>query len=116
MICPKCESENCSFHSSTHTTSGSFCDGCCGFLIFGPIGILCGLCRKDSTTKEFWVCNDCGCKFQKGLSKKSTNQTPTVIVEAEPILDETSSEVKAKFCSKCGKPLNAIGKCNFCGY
>ncbi len=70
MICPNCESENCSFISHTHTRSGSFIDGCCGFIFLGPIGILCGLCGKDTTTKEFWCCNNCGCKFQQGLERR----------------------------------------------
>ncbi len=69
MICPKCESENCHFVSQSNTTSGSFCDGCCGFIFLGPIGILCGLCGKDTDVKEFWVCDNCGCKFQRGLER-----------------------------------------------
>lgn len=66
MNCPKCGSTNCNFISSTHTKRGSFCDACCGFALLGPIGILCGFCDSGSSTKEYWVCNNCGSKFNQG--------------------------------------------------
>ena len=69
MICPNCESENCHFVSQVHSSNGSFLDGCCGFILLGPIGILCGLCGGGESTKEFWVCDQCGFKFQQGLEK-----------------------------------------------
>ena len=127
MICPNCESENCNFISQTHTSSGSFADGCCGFILFGPIGILCGLCGKDTTTKEFWICNDCGCKFQQGLERKTLEDTNQNIINESPenesdidknyhTEDMTFSENAGKDCPKCGKKLNADGNCNFCGY
>lgn len=119
MICPKCESENCNFVSQSHTTNGSFCDGCCGFLFLGPVGILCGLCGHDTETKEFWVCNDCGCKFQKGLTKK---KEPDKAAKAKtvPYTPENAHNVEyntgEKICPECGKNLNAVGDCNYCGY
>ena len=117
MICPKCGSENCHFVSRTKTTNGSFCDGCCGFILLGPIGILCGLCGRDTNTKEFWVCDNCGAKFTKGGQKKNVNvidvsSTPPVSTQT-PLISKQNNR---KFCSKCGKPLNALGKCNFCGF
>lgn len=66
MNCPKCGSNNCNFVSNTYTKNGSFCDACCGFSLFGPIGILCGFCGYGSSTKEYWVCNNCGSKFNHG--------------------------------------------------
>lgn len=127
MICPNCESENCNFISQTHTSSGSFADGCCGFILFGPIGILCGLCGKDTTTKEFWVCNNCGCKFQQGLEKKTVQNTnqpisetfshpPNVINANYHTKDMEFSNNAGNTCPKCHKKLNAVGNCNFCGY
>lgn len=127
MICPNCESENCNFISQTHTSSGSFADGCCGFILFGPIGILCGLCGKDTTTKEFWVCNDCGCKFQQGLEKKTAQNTNQSINETS---SQSSSAIDTNYhakdmefsknagntCPYCHQKLNAVGNCNFCGY
>lgn len=125
MICPKCESENCQFVSHSHTTSGSFCDGCCGFLLLGPVGILCGLCGRDTETKEFWVCNDCGCKFQRGLTKKTAPPKKTESPKKEKATTVTYTEgavygddynTGEKTCPECGKSLNAVGDCNFCGY
>ena len=68
MRCPKCGSKKCQFITTTNTHSSGFgCfDACCGFLILGPVGILCGLCGSgtSTTTKEYWICNECGRKFQ----------------------------------------------------
>lgn len=115
MICPKCESENCHFVSQSSTSNGSFCNGCCGFIFLGPIGILCGLCGHDTDTKEFWVCDNCGCKFQRGLERKSQRNVQT-IPEQSNISIESNYANNAKKCPQCGKSLNALGNCNFCGY
>lgn len=65
MKCPKCGSEHVQFVTSTETTGISGLDSCCGFLLMGPIGLLCGLCGSGySTTSEYWVCHECGAKFQ----------------------------------------------------
>lgn len=70
MKCPKCGSENCQFHTKTELKGSLFSlkDACCGSICLGPLGILCGLCGTsiDTTTKEFWVCNDCGNQFKAG--------------------------------------------------
>lgn len=75
MKCPSCGSENCQFVTSSETHSKSFGagDACCGFLLFGPIGILCGLCGAESYTesKEYWICHQCGKKFS---AKEATRQ------------------------------------------
>ena len=63
MKCPKCGSENIQFATRTSGSSFSAADSCCGFLLLGPLGILCGLCGSDVSTEEFWVCRDCGKKF-----------------------------------------------------
>jgi hypothetical protein len=94
MICPKCGGENCHFVSHTKTTSGSFCDGCCGFLIFGPIGILCGLCDSSSSTKEYWVCDSCGTKFQKGgVVKRNENVQNRISIPDKSIQDKNVIDV-----------------------
>lgn len=118
MICPKCGSENCHFVSQTNTSNGSFCDGCCGFILFGPIGILCGLCGRDTNTKEFWVCDNCGAKFTKGGQKKNVNvinvsSSSAVTAKYTDLINQQDNRV---ICPKCKKPLNALGKCNFCGF
>ena len=65
MRCPKCSSENVQVHYETEKKGFSGGKGCCGWLIFGPIGLLCGLCGKDEvkSEKKYWVCNNCGAKF-----------------------------------------------------
>lgn len=71
MKCPNCGSERIQY--STHTKGGgfSFFDSCCGFLIFGPLGLLCGSCGSGVTTDEFWICQDCGKKFDTKEAKKA---------------------------------------------
>ena len=71
MKCPKCGSENTQYVAVHHSgSSGSFTDACCGMMIFGPIGILCGLCgASPGFTDDYWVCHSCGKKFQAGTAK-----------------------------------------------
>jgi hypothetical protein len=41
--------------------------GCCGYIILGPIGWLCGLCgmgEGHTSRKAFWICDRCGRKFK----------------------------------------------------
>ncbi len=68
MDCPKCKCNVCQLITETKTTGKDFSagDGCCGYMIFGPIGILCGLCGADkkTVTKNYWVCTNCGHKFK----------------------------------------------------
>lgn len=63
MKCPQCGSEHVQFATHTKSKSFSFLDSCCGYVMLGPLGILCGLCGASSSTKEFWICLDCGHKF-----------------------------------------------------
>ena len=66
MRCPYCKSENAHFYSKTTSTGPSIWDGCCGAILFGPIGMLCALCGISSETEEYWMCYSCGKKFQAG--------------------------------------------------
>lgn len=66
MRCPNCGSENTQFVTNTTQSGPSFSKGCCGWLIFGPMGILCSFCGRGSYTEEYWICNSCGKKFQAG--------------------------------------------------
>lgn len=65
--CPKCGGTRCHMitESKSSTTPFGFGDACCGMILLGPLGILCGLCGMESTaeTKTYWVCQDCGNKF-----------------------------------------------------
>ncbi|NLZ45896.1 MAG: hypothetical protein GX896_04305 [Clostridiales bacterium] len=66
--CPSCGGYNCLPMTDSKTTGSDFSagSGCCGYLLFGPIGLLCGLCGGDKKTvsKHFWVCPNCGNKFK----------------------------------------------------
>lgn len=67
MRCPKCKSENISSIVNTHTHTKGFdgSDACCGYLIFGWPGVLCGLCNtgSETTTHTTNICNECGKRF-----------------------------------------------------
>lgn len=68
MVCPRCGNDSCQVINETTTKGKDFSasKGCCGAILFGPIGILCGMCGKGKqiTTKAYWVCNQCGYKFK----------------------------------------------------
>lgn len=76
LICPYCGGSDC--HPVVKTdikTSGggySFWNGCCGLILLGPAGLLCGSCGSSVKTKvrneTWWVCKKCGKEF---ISKQS---------------------------------------------
>ena len=68
MRCSNCGSENCQIINevSIKGTDFSASKGCCGWYIFGPIGLLCGSCGggKKVINNNYWVCNNCGRKWK----------------------------------------------------
>lgn len=68
MRCPRCGNNRCRIITETERHVGDYgiLKGCCGYKIFGPIGLLCGLCGMEASTKtkNYWVCEDCGKKFK----------------------------------------------------
>lgn len=70
--CPNCHSQDVFPTTETETSvSGGgygFGGGCCGWILFGPIGLLCGFCgrgvRSKSINRKFWLCRACGHKFR----------------------------------------------------
>ena len=58
--------------TSVQTSGGGYSSGkgCLGWLLFGPVGLLCGgLGQKQRTSihtdnKLYWICNECGFKFR----------------------------------------------------
>jgi len=64
MKCPKCGSDSCFPISNTDIKGFGAGEGCCGFILFGPIGLLCGLCGMgEGRRKEYWKCGNCGRNF-----------------------------------------------------
>ncbi len=66
--CPRCGSFNLVPISEASTKGKNFkvCDACCGWLLCGPIGLLCGATGKGKqlTTTTYWLCHGCGNKFK----------------------------------------------------
>ncbi|MGN0244235.1 MAG: hypothetical protein ACI4CT_09275 [Lachnospiraceae bacterium] len=67
--CPVCGSNHLQAVSESNTTGGGYNagNGCCGYILLGPLGILCGACgsKTKTTNRTFFVCMDCGNKFAK---------------------------------------------------
>lgn len=76
MYCPNCGSDDVRAIPVTSTTTRTDtkgfdgCNACCGYLLFGWIGILCGMCGmgegKQVTTHHTEVvnvCQKCGKQF-----------------------------------------------------
>lgn len=72
MRCRECGSEDLQIVRDTDvkTTGKNYSggQGCLGFLMFGPLGLLCGNCGQGQQTqvkqKTYWVCSKCGHKFR----------------------------------------------------
>jgi hypothetical protein len=62
--CPKCGSTNVQVVSQTKTKGFGCGKGCCGAILLGPFGWLCGLCGMGKgKSKILRVCAACGKKF-----------------------------------------------------
>lgn len=68
MKCQKCGHDSCEIINEIDTKGKDFSagKGCCGAILLGPIGVLCGACGKGKKVMNtnYWVCNNCGCKFK----------------------------------------------------
>ena len=68
MKCPFCRGENCQIINEIATSGQDFSasKGCCGAILFGPIGILCGACGegREMINTNYWICNNCGRKWK----------------------------------------------------
>lgn len=69
QVCPRCGSSNVQITTETTTSGSNFSagKGCLGYLLLGPLGLLCGACGSGQTTnsKTMWVCRSCGEKFRR---------------------------------------------------
>lgn len=59
--CPKCGSANIHFITSQGGQRFDKSDACCGYLLCGPLGLLCGV--KDQDTKTVRKCMNCNHEF-----------------------------------------------------
>lgn len=68
FCCPKCGSENLVVITEASTKGKDFNPGSavCGWLLLGPIGLLCGATGKGKQTNSttYWLCKGCGNKFK----------------------------------------------------
>ncbi len=72
MVCPQCGNRDLQVTNEVNTTTSgsnfSAGQGCLGYLLFGPLGILCGSCGKsqhvNTTNTTYWICPKCGEKFR----------------------------------------------------
>lgn len=71
LRCPKCKSERLISTTDTIVNDNSKGYGgglgCLGFLLMGPLGLLCGLCgkKRDISVENlhYFICQDCGHEF-----------------------------------------------------
>lgn len=60
--CPSCGSKNIDFVTYQASSNFDKGDACCGYLLCGPLGLLCG--AKDNTeAKTVRKCKKCGKEF-----------------------------------------------------
>ena len=68
LLCPKCGSDDLTCVTDQKLSGKGFsgAKGCCGYIILGPIGILCGACGKGQKleTSQAFICKTCGNKFK----------------------------------------------------
>lgn len=66
MRCPKCNSDRINLVSNVTTKGYSNNKAAAGCFFCGLPGLLFGLCGSGKQQiSEFWICNNCGTKFQK---------------------------------------------------
>ncbi len=62
--CPACGSTQIQVATKTETTGFSTGQGCCGAILLGPLGLLCGLLGSGKgKTDVVRVCLECGNEF-----------------------------------------------------
>ncbi len=73
FCCPNCGHKHLQLTTETDvkTTGKNYSSGqgCLGYLLLGPLGLLCGSCgqnQKTTTTNtNYWMCQNCGNKFRR---------------------------------------------------
>lgn len=72
FCCPRCGNADLQITTETNiqTTGSNYSagKGCLGYLLLGPLGLLCGSCGQSqqttSTSTNYWICPKCGKKFE----------------------------------------------------
>jgi rubredoxin len=62
IVCPSCGSSKVQFITINEASEYNTPNACCGFLLFGPLGLLCGLTGQN-TSKTTRKCANCGYEF-----------------------------------------------------
>lgn len=62
VVCPKCGSENIHFVTVQEGSGFDRGNACCGYLLCGPLGLLCGV-KDDKQIKTVRKCMKCGQEF-----------------------------------------------------
>lgn len=73
MVCPCCGSDRVQITTEAITTTAgkdfSASKGCLGYLLLGPLGVLCGACgpgkQATTTNSSVWICTVCGERFRR---------------------------------------------------
>lgn len=94
-VCPHCGTplHDCTpVSKTTITDSGGgygFFSGCCGTILLGPLGLLCGLRKRSitSSSQTWWLCKNCGKEFiEKESAKEVVNTSITGAATATLII------------------------------
>lgn len=68
LCCPRCGSKNIQPMNDVSSSGKDFkaSNAFCGYLLCGPLGLLCGASGKGKQIKTttYWICAHCGNKFQ----------------------------------------------------
>lgn len=83
LKCPKCGSEHVQFATKSSGGEFSFGNSCCGYILLGPLGLLCGACGSGVHTEEFWICQNCGAKFSNWSAQHRQSQENAARIKRE---------------------------------
>lgn len=98
MRCPNCGSEHMHLTSKTSGGGFSFIDSCCGVILLGPLGILCGSIGSGVRTDTYWVCDQCGNmvsaeKMQRDIQKKKAAEEASQQAYTKALRELTAKDI-----------------------
>lgn len=88
ISCPYCHATGSACYPVDKTkVSGSrygFWNGCCGLVLLGPVGLLCGLCGNHIklSNETWWICKKCGKEF---ISKQSALERANISMKTSAL-------------------------------